>query len=160
VRPVSVEFNVGMGFGGSSAPHGSSGGLAADALLGFRPGASGLAAGGFVVAVNGSGQAFGVSQASCDAVPGVPCTPEFPRFWILAALAGWETRNGGMRFLVGPALARSSSTPVGAAQARLDWAKPIVGRVAVLASARFAWVPEYQGDSFKLGSIGVGVRLR
>lgn len=158
LRPVSFEFNVGVGFGGSSAPHGSSTGLALDALLGFRPRAR--AAGGFVVAVAGSGQALGVAEASCDALPGVPCTPEFPEFWVLSALAGWETENGDMRFLAGPALAGSGLKPVGAMQARLDLAKPVVGHVSVLASARFAYLPKHRGDSFSLGSIGVGFRLR
>lgn len=157
-RPISFEFNAGVGFGGSSAPHGSSGGLALDALLGLRPGAR--AAGGLVVAASASGQAFGVGEASCDAIPGVPCTPESPEFWMLAMLAGWETGNGAMRLLVGPALAGSGAGPVGAAHARVDLARPVVGRLSLLASARFAYIPDYRGDAFRLGSFGVGVRMR
>ena len=157
LRPVSFEFSVGPGFGGSSFPYGPSGGASGDVLLGLRPGAR--AAGGFVVALSGSGQAFGVSFA-CDIVPGGSCTPEFPEFWILSALAGWETGNGAARLLIGPAVATSSSEQVGAAQARLELAKPIFSHLSVLASARFSYVPKYRDDSFRLGSIGVGFRLR
>lgn len=68
--------------------------------------------------------------------------------------------NGGARFLVGPAVARSSSRLVGATQARLDLAKPISSHFALLASGRFVYIPKFRGDSFSLGSIGVGFRLR
>lgn len=159
LSPVSFDVNVGAGLGGSSAPHGSSAGLSADAVLGFRPRARAHAAGGFVIAVSGSGQAFGVGEVSCDALPGGTCTPEFPKFWVFSMLAGWETANGGVRFLVGPAVARSSSRGVGAMHVRLDLAKPIVNHVSLLASVRSVYIPKYRGDSFRLGAIGVGVRL-
>src|SRR5262245_7858269 len=94
LRPVSFEVNVGASFGNSSVPHGPSRGLSADALVGFR---TGSAPGGFVLALSGSGQAPGVHVASCDAVPGFPCESDFPVFWIVSALAGWETRNAGAR---------------------------------------------------------------
>jgi hypothetical protein len=155
--PVSFEFNVGATFGGSSTPHLVSRGFSAGALLGLRPGAR--AVGGFFIAVSGSGEALGV-YAACDAVPGGDCAPDFPDFWILSTLAGWETGNGGARFLVGPAVATSNSRVVGAAQARLDLAKPIFSRFSLLASGRFAYIPKYRGDSFSMGSIGVGFRLR
>ena len=157
LRSVSFELNVGAGFGGSSAQYGPSQGASADLLLGFRPGAH--AAGGLVLAASGSGQAFGV-HFDCDVVPGGSCTPEFPDFWMLAALVGWETGNGRARVLVGPALATSSSKRVGAAQARLELAQPIFSHFALLTSARFGYVPKYRGDSFRLASIGIGFRLR
>jgi hypothetical protein len=155
--PVSLEFSLGAASGGSSAPHGSSYGFSADALVGFRPGAHGT--GGFVVAMSGSGEALGVHEASCDAMPGGTCTPDFPEFWMVSALAGWETGRGGARLLVGPALAISDSTSVGALRLRVDLAKPIFGRVSLLVSGRVAYIPDYGGDSFHLGSIGVGLRL-
>jgi hypothetical protein len=157
LRPVSFDFNVGASVGASSAPHESSGGISADALLGFQRGAR--AAGGLVVAVGVSGQALGV-HAACDVVPGGTCAPDFPGFGILSTLAGWETANGGARFLVGPAVAMSGSKLVGATQARLDLAKPIFSHFSLLVAGGFAYIPKYRGDSFSLGSIGVGFRLR
>ena len=156
LRPVSFELNVGAGFGRSSAEFGPSQGASVDILLGFRPG---RAAGGFVIAASGSGQAFGV-HFDCDIVPGGSCTPEFPDFWILSALVGWETGNGRARVLVGPALATSSSNQVGAAQARLELAQPVASHFALLASARFGYIPKYRDESFRLASIGIGFRLR
>lgn len=115
--------------------------------------------GGFVAAISTSGQALGVHSA-CDVVPGGTCPPDFPAFWTLSALAGWESGNGRTRFLVGPAFARSSGKLAGAAQARVEVAMPITGHVSLLASGRFVHIPSYRGDSFNLGSIGVGLRLR
>jgi hypothetical protein len=85
---------------------------------------------------------------------------DFPVFWIISAAAGWETRGAGARFLVGPALAISSSEQVSAAQARLDLAKPLFPNVSLVVSGRFAWVPDYRGDAFRLGAVGIGFRLR
>src|SRR5688572_28802466 len=77
---VSFDFNLGAGVVGSSAPHGRIVGLAVDGVLGLRPGAHTL--GGFlVVAMSGSGQAFGVYSESCDAVPGGDCRSDLPPFW-------------------------------------------------------------------------------
>jgi hypothetical protein len=154
---VSVDVSVGAGIGGSSAPHGSKYGASADALVGFRPGAG--PAGGFVVALSASGEALGVHQ-SCEVLPGGACTPDFPGFWMVSALAGWELPRGGVRFLAGPAVAISNSTAVSAARLRVDLAKPIFGRVSLLVSGRVAYIPDYGGDSFSLGSMSVGVRLR
>jgi hypothetical protein len=156
---ASLDVTVGAGFGASSAPHGSSGGLSADAVVGFRPRTS--AAAGLVVALSGAGQAFGVHEA-CDVPPGGACTPEFPVFWMVSALAGWETANevAVARFLVGPAMAMSSSTNVGAGQVRLDLAKPISRDFSLLISGRVAYIPKYRGDSFSLASVGVGFRIR
>jgi len=154
--PVFFEFSPGATVGGSSAPHSARYGGSADALLGFRTRTHG--AGTFVVAVSGSGEALGVSSA-CDTSPGGTCTPDFPEFWIVSALAGWETARGGAHLLVGPAIAISNSTSAVAIRLRVDLAKSIFGRVALLVSGRVAYIPEYGGDSFRLGSIGAGVRL-
>lgn len=159
--PASVEFNAGMGFGDASTPHGSSRGLSLDALVGFHPGARRLASamGGFVAGLGGSVNAIGVSEA-CDVVPGGSCTPEFPEFWIFSALAGWETASGRARFLIGPAVAKANSQTAGGAQVRLDLTQHVFNHVSLLASGQFNYIPNYRGDSFRLGSVGVGFRLR
>jgi hypothetical protein len=159
LSPVSFDFNVGVGFGDSSGPYDSNVGVAADALVGFRSGARARTAGRFVVAVSGSGQVFGGGE-SCTAIPGIPCTSGFPEFGVLSTLAGWETGAGGARLLVGPAVARSRSEFIGAAQARLDLAKSISSHFSLLVSGRFTYIPRSQGESFSLGAIGVGFRLR
>jgi len=155
--PLSFEINAGASFGDSSVPHGPSRGLSADALLGFRLGNS--ESSGFVIALSGSGQTSGV-RIACDLVPGGSCTPSFPTFWMVSALVGWETQSANARVLVGPALAISDSEEVGAAQARVEIAKPVSPHFALIASGRVAYIPEHRGSSFTLGAIGVGFRLR
>ena len=156
--PVSVEFNVGAGFGSSSsAAYGPSRAVSADLLLGYRLRAS--ASSGLVLALSGSTQASGV-HVVCDIVPGGSCTRNFPNFWIASGLVGWETGNGQVRILAGPALALSGSEQAGAAQARLELAKPLAGRWSLLASGRLAYLPEHGGDAFTLGAVGIGLRVR
>ena len=157
LRPVFFELSAGATFGGSSVPHQLKYGFAGSALAGYRPGVR--TTGGFVVAISGSVEAHGVSVA-CDVVAGGNCAPDFPHFWILSALAGWKTTSGSVRFLVGPGVAHSDSERAGAMQARLELAKPIFSRVSLLASGRFNNIPDHRGDSFRLGSIAVGFRLR
>ena len=154
---LSLELNAGASFGDSSVPHGPSRGLSADALLGLRLGNS--QSGGFVVAMSGSGQTSGV-RIACDLVPGGSCTPNFPTFWMVSALLGWETQSANVRVLVGPALAISDSKEVGAAQARLEIAKPLSPHFALLVSGRVAYIPDHNDSSFTLGAVGVGFRLR
>jgi hypothetical protein len=159
VAPLSFDVTVGVSAGSSSAPHSSSVGFSADALVGFRPGARARASGGWVIGVSGSGQGLGVHEASCDVVPGGSCAPDFPAFWMLSMPIGWETRNGSARFLVGPAVARSSSALAGAVQARVELSQSIASRASLLASGRLTSIPSYRGESFQLGSVGVGFRL-
>ena len=154
--PLSFETNVGAGFGSSSAPHGSSGGFSADALLGFRFSARAP----LVIALSGSGQAPALQDASCIILPDGTCPPDFPVFWIVSALAGLETREGGTRFLIGPAVGISSSQRVAAAQARMDFALPAAAHISFIVSGRYAYVPRYRGDSFRLGALGLGLRIR
>jgi len=154
---TAIEFNAGPGFGGSSAPHVAKGGLAVDALVAMRTGAR--AGGGFVVALSGSGQPFGVA-VSCDVVPGGTCTPEFPEFWVVSVLAGWETAGGRARILVGPGVASAESTLAGAAQGRIELTQPLTRGLSLLASARLSHIPSYQGESFRLAGFGLGVRIR
>jgi hypothetical protein len=158
LSPITLEANIGASYGGSSGAFGPSGGFSGDALVGYRIPTNAL--GPFVLAISGSGQAPGVHAVSCDVVPGGSCTNGFPIFWILSALAGWETETGGARVLVGPAVAISSSHRVGAGQVRLDLARPLSTRVSLLVSGRFAYIPQYRNDVFRLAALGVGVRLR
>jgi hypothetical protein len=153
----SFEFNVGASFGVSSAPHGSSAGVSADVLFGLRLGATPNR--GFVVAASGSGTAAGVHTA-CDALPGGGCAPDFPVFWILSTLVGWDIGSPDARILVGPAVAISSSRQVPAAQLRAELATSISRHWSLLASGRYVYIPDYRGDRFGLGSLGVGFRLR
>ena len=157
-NPISLEANIGASYGGSSGAFGPSGGFSGDALVGYRIPTN--APGPFVLGISGSGQAPGVHAVSCDVVPGGSCTNSFPTFWIFSALAGWETESGNARILVGPAVAISSSHRVGAGQLRLELARPVSTRASFLVSGRFAYIPQYRGDVFRLAALGVGFRLR
>lgn len=130
---------------------------AANILVGYHPGSG--SSGGFVAGVSASGQTP-LGNSSCDVVPGGSCAINFPSFGILAAQAGWETSNGGARILAGPALAFSRGTGVFAGQVRVDLAKRLSYNFSLLASGRVAYVPDFQGNAFSLGAIGVGFRVR
>ncbi len=156
---TSFDITLGAGAGGRSGPYDSGLGWSTDALLGFRPGARARAGGGFVVGISVSGQGFN-GGVSCDAVPGYPCDPGFPGFWLVSTLAGWETGAGGVRLLLGPALARSESEFAGAAQARVELAPPISRHLSLVVSGRFTYIPTHRGESLTLGFVGLGVRLQ
>jgi hypothetical protein len=152
-----LEFNVGLSAGDASVPNGPSRGIAGDVLLGFKPGRT---PGGFVTAVSASGQTP-MASIACDLVPGGTCPIDFPGFLIVAAHAGWETEAGRARILAGPALAISESDGNGAAlQIRLELAAPLSGRLSVIGSGRFVYIPGIADRSFTLGAAGIGLRIR
>lgn len=159
LSPTSLDVTAGAGAGSRPGPYDSGLGWSADALLGFRPGARARAGGGFILGISASGQGFN-GGISCDAVPGQPCDPGFPAFRLVSTLAGWETGTGGVRLLLGPALARSQGEFAGAAHARLDLAPPISRHLSLLASGRVTYIPRHRGESFSLGFVGLGVRLQ
>ena len=152
-RATFVEFNVGLSAGDASVPTGPSRGISGDLLLGLPRGRS------MVIALSVSGQKS-MANVVCDVVPGGSCQIDFPTFKLLAAQIGWETNSGRVRVLAGPALAIAGPQAGVAAQVRVELSKPVSEDLALIASARLAYIPDIADKSFSLGAIGIGLRVQ
>lgn len=135
-------------------------GLTADLLLaaGFAHGASGR----LLAGVSASAHGTGVTTSECRPAADGSCVPGFPDFEQVGVLAGWEHRPSRIRGLAGPAYVRASGDWESwrlAWQARVDGAIPLARHVAAVGSIRGTLVPSYQGDSFTLVALAVGVRI-
>jgi hypothetical protein len=157
--PVSLEIYAGLGAGGSDAVYRHAAGLAADLLLGVRVGSA--AGGGIVAAVSAGAQAPGPHTEECLIGPTGECIPTFPSFFIFSALGGWEKRSTNLRFLTGLAVVdgERDRRAVGWS-ARMEVFGSVVGPIGIGASLRGLLIPSYEGDSFHMMAITVGLRLR
>jgi hypothetical protein len=158
--PISLEATVGMGFGSTDGDYRQNRtGLAADALLAarLRP----TAGGALVVGLGASVQGSGASSLECRPAPGGGCVSRFPDFYAFAPLAGWENGHATLRAMAGPAFvhAMGAGQAVGI-QGRLDVVAATIRRVAVIASLRPTWIPDYRGDAVGLLAVGLGLRFR
>lgn len=154
--PISLEASLGLGEGSTAGfYHNETGAITVDLLVAAR--VRSLQDGGLVVAVGAGIQGSGNTELAC--MLDAPCEATFPEFSIFSASVGWESPGGGVRGLVGPAAAHAEDTAL-AWMARIDLGKRVIGRLWLLASARGFLVPDYRGDEFRLGSLGVGVRIR
>ena len=91
------------------------------------------------------------------------CAPDYPQFTTFGVMAGVELagRAGTVRALIGPALFYTDGNGnAGGAQARIDLASPTLYHVALVGSLGGALVPSFHGDSYQLGSIGIGIRIQ
>ena len=156
----SVDASVGAGgLAGGNYLHRTS--LALDATVARR---LGIANGGLLIALSGGVQTpLGNAQACAGG--GGECFGEHPTFYSIGALFGWEHANGsgpGFRLLAGPAMYDPGDAGPGTAamQARIDVATPPFAHLALVLSARGAWLPDVDGDGIGLGAIGIGLRIR
>lgn len=158
--PFSIEANFGVGSGVTNREHrGNNTGLYSDLLLGARVDAIPIAltlgyqTGGWLAE-----ELCVITLDGCvDVQP-----PSFPYFFIVSALAGWETDNAKRRVLLGPAAIAEGEEyhwTLGVA-ARADLFGGILGPLSAVASLRGALIPSSQGEAFALAAIGVGLRLR
>ena len=160
--PVSIEATLGVGAGRTRGEYRSNdSGLAGDLLVGLRlrPTARGALAAAVGVGVQGAGE----TDLVCLPASSGGCVPSFPEFEIAAVLVGWETASTDLRVLGGPAAVRAygdwDDIRLGL-QGRVDVTRPMIGRLAVLLAGRGLVVPSYDGDSFQMISVALGLRLR
>ena len=158
--PVSFQAGLGVGKGSTSGEyHNNSDGITGDLLLGIR--ARPLLRGGLAFALGIGMQGSGAIASICIArASGTGCIPGFPQFMVVSALGGWETARANLRVLAGPATVRGNASFAAAWLGRIDLATPPVSRIALTASFRGLIVPDYRGDSFRLRSMGLGIRIR
>lgn len=155
--PYSVEVSVGRGSGSTDGTYRSNDtGLTVDVLFAAR--VYSFDSGGVVAALSTGIQGSGPLAACLPASNG-GCVPPFPSFAVWSATIGWETSGGGLRGLIGPAVVSDETTVMGAL-GHVDAAAAVGSRVWLVVSARGIVIPSYQRDRFRLGSLGVGFRIR
>jgi hypothetical protein len=167
--PVSLEVSAGVSFGRGGVTRRERNGVALDATLGWR--VYPVPNGAVLLALSGGAQgAIGMDMTDdCQIAPGGGCLPDYPSFYSVGALAGWEwalERGASTRVLAGPAYYRGhqrrpdvSGRAIGL-QARADFTTPTLRRIALLASLRAAVVPSFRGDTYALGAAGFGFRFQ
>jgi hypothetical protein len=156
----SAEAGVGAYIGGGGA-YFRRGGPAVDVVLAapIGQGYGGTIMAGVTAGISGS---MGGDDV-CRIGPGDTCLDDYPTFFSLGAVAGVQRRMGGLsaRALAGPAYYQSVDGPnVMALQGRLDVAKPIVFRTAIVASLRGSLLPSYQGEPLSFTALSLGLRIQ
>lgn len=158
---VSVEANLGAGVG-RGGEYEDRAGVALDALATIPLRAQWQ---GTLVAGLGVSALFPVGGTDdCVIGTGGRCIPTFPMMLPVAALIGWEPPGGVVRALAGPAFVyleqggRADRTS--GLMGRVDVASPSVLRVSAIVSLRGLVLPSYRGDLLRVGSLGVGLRVR
>jgi hypothetical protein len=99
----------------------------------------------------------------CRLGPNDTCMPSYPVFLTVGAVAGVQRAIGGgfsARALAGPTYFRSEDDHTFGLQGRLDVARPVVFRIAVVASVRGSLLPRYQGETLSFATFGVGLRIQ
>lgn len=164
--PLSIDASAGVGTitGGDYLWRSS---VVLDATLGLV--AREAPGGALLVAVSGGVHAPWGNAMACPG--GGDCTGDHPVFLSLGALAGWEQAGAGslsLRILAGPAFYRASASSFGdddpvmtaGAQVRGDLGVQATTRLAIVLSARGAYLPNLDGEAVGLGALGLGLRFR
>ena len=167
--PVSLEASIGDGKSTTSGEyHGHGNGNTLDLVAGLR--FKSLFGGGLTAALGiGTHGTGAVADICLPPTTGTGCIPRLPQFTVYSGLLGWETHGSYVRVLAGPAVAHAAGRDqllvrydesVLAWVGRVDFATPAIMHISAIAFFRAAHVPEFRGDSFRLQSIGLGLRLR
>lgn len=158
-RPrLFVESTFGLATGRTSGEYRNNRtGLAADLMIGARPGTSS----GWVVGASISAQGGGPVDDECVPASTGGCVPSFPSFVMLGLPLGYESSSDiSVRLTASPVIVRPDfdNWTLGL-QGRVDSALPIVWRISGVVSGRVALIPDYNSDSFRLYAFGFGLRL-
>jgi hypothetical protein len=157
----SIDASAGV-FAGDGGAFLRRGGPAIDGVLAVP---LGRAAGGTLVA----GVTAGISGSMggdliCEPDPHGACKADYPTFASVGAVAGVQRRLGSglsARALAGPAYYQAVDGPDAlGVQGRIDVAKPLFSRLALVGSLRAALLPEYEGESLRFAAVGVGLRIQ
>ena len=157
-RAFSGDATIGTGGGHTGGEYrGDRGGVALDVLLArsLRPAGGGALVG----AANAGAQGPRGGDARCVVSSTGGCVPSFPAFATLGALVGWQNASATLRAMAGPAYVRARGSGAVALEGRADGAVPLARHLALVASVRGTFVPNYRGDAFELFAFGAGVRI-
>jgi hypothetical protein len=158
----SADVSVGL-FAGAGGTFVDRGGPALDGIVAIPLGrmrSSTLVAG---VTAGISGPVV-LSDLICREGPNDTCIPNFPTFATVGAVAGVQRSLGARlsaRVLAGPAYFQAAEgDDAFGLQGRLDVARPLIFRTAVVASVRGSLLPSYQGETLSYAAFGLGLRIQ
>jgi hypothetical protein len=157
----SVEASLGVSTGGGGLYTHRTGG-AMDAVIAMP--IAGNERSTVVLGLTGTANGPVAVDDVCVIGPEAECLDDYPTFMSLGIVAGVQRRLGGnlsTRALVGPAYYQSvDGDDTFGLQGRVDVAKPLIFRTAVVASLRGAVLPSYEGEALTFGALGVGLRIQ
>ena len=164
---IAVDLTLGLSSGSGGCPARIRTGLAADAFIAspVKRLARGALLGGMAAGLQGPVQILGTDACYFyEPSDPSPCDPKFPIFYSAVALAGWAAggpQTGTVRALAGPGyfVEPDAASTLGL-QTRVDLATPSVLHLALVASARGAILPRYQGRTLRLAAFGLGLRIQ
>jgi len=161
---LSLDVTLGRSTGsGGRRPYLSSGDIAAEITLGFRPhpdrGSAWMAA--FTLGRRSGPLAFGDERCIVQPGPDSGCEPAFPTFSHIGLLGGreWRASHADLRALAGPAWYGGGGASGLGAQLHVDAA---VGfrHLAFVVAARGSWVGRVTGETLRCRSLEFGLRIQ
>jgi hypothetical protein len=157
----SADVSVGL-FAGAGGTFSSRGGPAMDGVLAIPLGrsGSGTLVGGVTAGISGPLN----MELMCLTGPNGTCAPEYPTVVTVGAVAGVQRAVGSglsARALAGPAYfqAVDGDDTVGV-QGRVDVAKSLILRTALVASVRGSFLPDFEGQMLGYATFGLGLRIQ
>jgi ABC-type amino acid transport substrate-binding protein len=157
----SVEASLGVSTGGGGLYAHRTGG-AMDAVLAMP--IAGNDRGTVVLGLTGTANGPVAVDDICMVGPDAECMDDYPTFMSLGVVAGVQRRLGASlssRVLAGPAYYQSvDGDDTFGVQGRVDVAKPLLFRTAIVASLRGSLLPRYEGESLHFAAFGLGLRIQ
>lgn len=120
--------------------------------------------GAVMLAVTGTANGPLAGTDDCVFAPGETCVEGYPAFMSLGVAAGVQRRLGSglnARLLAGPAYYQAvDGSDTFGLQGRVDVARPLVFRTAIVASLRGTVLPRYEGETLGFAALGLGLRIQ
>jgi hypothetical protein len=157
----SIEASLGLSAGaGGSFTHRAGGALDGVLAMPLRHTSTGT----LVLALTGSANGPVAVDDICVVAPNDGCLDDYPTFVSLGVAAGVQRRLGSSlstRVLAGPAYYQAVDGPdTFGLLGRVDVAKPLLLRTALVASLRGSVLPRYEGQTLRFAAFGLGLRIQ
>lgn len=157
----SAEASLGVSTGGGGMfAHRTGGAMDAVLAMPLRQTSSGTV----ILALTGTANGPVAVDDICVIAPNDGCLEDYPTFMSLGLAAGVQRRLGSglsTRVLAGPAYYQSVDGPdTFGLQGRVDVARPLAFRTALVASLRGAVLPRYDGQTLSFAALGLGLRIQ
>jgi hypothetical protein len=157
----SVEASLGVSTGGGGMfAHRTGGAMDAVLAVPLRQTSSGAV----ILALTGTANGPVAVDDICVVAPNDGCLEDYPTFMSLGLAAGVQRRLGSglsTRVMAGPAYYQAvDGSDTFGLQGRVDVARPLVFRTAIVASLRGAVLPRYEGETLRFAAVGLGLRIQ
>lgn len=158
----SADISVGV-FAGAGGYFADRGGPALEGVLAIpvAQARTGTVVAGVTAGISGP---LMMGDLVCINGPDGECVPNYPTFVTAGVVAGVQRSIGSRlsaRALAGPAYFHDADGgDTFGLQGRLDVARPLLFRTAIVASVRGSLLPRYQGETLGYATFGLGIRLQ